>query len=404
MNARILFSEGSSLTAREFLSVLGPAGHHIEIVDPNPACICRFSRWTKHVHRCPPAGIAPLDYLKTVSGILAAGTFDVLLATHEQAWLFAVAGTSLNSHVPVAVASAEAFSRVESKLEFARLLDELKLPQPEWRVVESAEEFANWPTPFFLKAPFSTAGIGVRYVPLISDGKKAFDSVLTVARGGPIMVQSAAKGEYAQVQAMFDHGHLVAVHTSAQTKVGIGQSAAARIGVDHPFARRDIGILGEHLGWHGGLTIDYMFSGRDHVYIECNPRTVEPANAAASGINFPELQIALSLGEKVAGLRVGHPGIRTHGLLAILLGTAAYRNTRRAVFAEVLRLLAHRGAYKSSRECLTPVIHDLPSLIPLAVVTTCALLLPRSAGRLARAAVKNYSITSETMKRLDSRF
>jgi hypothetical protein len=39
MCARVLFSEGSSLTAREFLSVLGPAGHHIEVLDPNPACI-----------------------------------------------------------------------------------------------------------------------------------------------------------------------------------------------------------------------------------------------------------------------------------------------------------------------------------------------------------------------------
>jgi hypothetical protein len=39
----VLFSEGSSLTAREFVSVLGPDGHHIEVLDPNPACICRFS-------------------------------------------------------------------------------------------------------------------------------------------------------------------------------------------------------------------------------------------------------------------------------------------------------------------------------------------------------------------------
>jgi hypothetical protein len=44
MGLKILFSEGSSLTAREFLSVLGPRGHWIEVVDSNPLCICRFSR------------------------------------------------------------------------------------------------------------------------------------------------------------------------------------------------------------------------------------------------------------------------------------------------------------------------------------------------------------------------
>jgi hypothetical protein len=72
------------LTAREFLSVLGRAGHHIEIVDPNPACICRFSRWTRGVHRCPAAGLDPIGYLAAVKTLLAEGAFDVLLPTHEQ--------------------------------------------------------------------------------------------------------------------------------------------------------------------------------------------------------------------------------------------------------------------------------------------------------------------------------
>lgn len=88
---KVLFSEGSSLTAREFLSVLGPSGHRIEIVDQNPTCICRFSRWTKRVHHCPPPGTDPLGYLEVVNDLLADGTFDILLPTHEQAWLFAVA-------------------------------------------------------------------------------------------------------------------------------------------------------------------------------------------------------------------------------------------------------------------------------------------------------------------------
>lgn len=403
MNARILFSEGSSLTAREFLSVLGPAGHHIEIVDPNPSCICRFSRWTKRVHQCPPAGSDPLGYLETVNSLLAGGAFDVLLPTHEQAWLFAAVGARLEPQGRIAVASAEAFSRVESKLEFARLLDELKLPQPRWKVVESTEQIADWPTPFYLKAPFSTAGMGVRRVAQARDTKEALKSVLSVA-DGPVMIQSAAEGEYAQVQALFDRGRLIAVHTSIQAAVGIGPSAAARMGVDHPFARHDIAILGEHLSWHGGLTMDYLFRDGDHAYIECNPRTVEPANAAASGVNLPELQLALSLGEKIDGLRIGRPGVRTHGSLAILLGTAAYRGTRKAVIAEMLRLIAHQGSYKASRECLTPVLHDFPSLIPLAMVATRVLLLPHSAKQLAAAAVRNYSITCETIERIGASF
>src|SRR5262249_41052543 len=154
----------------------------------------------------------------------------------------------------------------------------------------------------------------------------------------PLLIQSAADREYAQVQGVFDRGRLAAVHTSTQTAVGIGPSAAGRVGGDHPLARHDIAVLGERLGWHGGLTLDYLFRGGDPRGIECNPRTVEPANAAASGANLPEAQLALSLGEAVDGLQIGRPGIRTHSALAIVLGTAAYAGTRQAVAHELLRL------------------------------------------------------------------
>ncbi len=396
--ASILFSEGSSLTAREFLSVLGPAGHHIEIVDPDPACICRFSRWTKRVHRCPPAAKDPLGYLKVVNDLLATGAFDVLLPTHEQAWLFAVGRSRLGQGVRIAIASAEAFSRVQSKIEFARLLDEAGLPQPKWQVVDVPGKLTGWATPFYLKTSFSTAGSGVRKVTNSLDATRAWESLHSAEHGGPIMVQAAADGEYAQVQALFDRGRLVAVHTSTQTAVGIGPSAAGRVGIDHAFARHDVAVLGNRLRWHGGLTLDYMFRGEDHLYIECNPRTVEPGNAAASGVNLPELQLALSREEEIAGLRVGRPGVRTHSSLAVLLGTAAYVKTRKAVLGEFVRLIAHRGPYKGSRDCLTPVPHDLPSLVPLAIVAARALLSPPLAVRLAGETVTRYSMTADAIQ------
>src|SRR5262249_27856226 len=161
---KILFSEGSSLTAREFLSVLGPCGHWIEVVDSNPACICRFTRCTKRAHRCAPPATDPLGYLAAVKPLPADGSFDLPLPTHEQAWLFAVARRALNPHARIAVASADAFSRVQSKIEFARLLDEVGLPQPKWALVDSPDQLAAWQPPFYLKAPFSTAGGRVRWL------------------------------------------------------------------------------------------------------------------------------------------------------------------------------------------------------------------------------------------------
>jgi hypothetical protein len=400
VGARILFSEGSSLTAREFLSVLGPAGHHIEIVDPSRICICRFSRWTRRVHQCPAPGTDPLAYLNAVNRLIAAGTFDAVLPTHEQAWLFAAGRARLDPAARVAVASADAFMRVQSKIEFARLLDNLGLPQPRWRLVHSPDDAVGWQTPFYLKAPFSTAGRGIRRVTKAADLQGAFESLRPAANGGPLMVQAAACGQYAQVQALFDHGRLLAAHTSVQTAVGIGPSAAGRVSVDHDFARREIALLGEHLGWHGGLTLDYLFRGADHAYIECNPRTVEPANAAASGVNLPEMQVALSLGEHVNQAPAGRTGIRTHSSLAILLGTAAYVGTRGAVLSEALRLVLQRGPYAESREALTPILRDTASAIPLASAAARVLLRPRSAERLAGAAVGAYSVTPEAIKQV----
>jgi len=215
-----LFSEGSSLTSTRISECVGTGSHHIEVVDPNPLCVCRFSRWTKRVHRCPRASSDPLGYLETINRLLAAGSFDVLLPTHEQAWLLAAGRTQLAPDAPIAIASPEAFSRVQSKIEFARLLGELNLPQPRWRLAERAEELADWPTPFYLKAPFSTPGRGVRRVTRPTDAQKAFEPLLAIADGGPLMVQSAADGEYAQVQALFDRERLVAEHTSHSNSRG----------------------------------------------------------------------------------------------------------------------------------------------------------------------------------------
>jgi hypothetical protein len=399
ISARVLFSEGSSLTAREFVSVLRPAGHHIEVLDPNPACICRFSRWVKRVHRCPAPGTDPLGYLDAINALLARRAFDVLLPTHEQAWLFAVAKPRLDPAAHVAVAAPEAFSRVQSKIEFARLLDDTRLPQPQWGLVESTEELARWEPPYYLKAPFSTAGVGVRRVTNTGEAHDAFLALRASPGDGPLMVQAAAQGEYAQVQALFDHGRVVAAHESIQTAVDIGPSAAGRVSVQHPFARREVAYLGNRLAWHGGLTLDYFFGDRQHFYIECNPRTVEPANAVSSGVDLPALQIEVSLGRHPDEVPPGRAGVRTHSSPAILLGTAAYRGTRTAVLSEALQLALHRGPYRHSRERLTPFLHDVPSVIPLAVVGARVMLGPGSAQRLASATVSAYSVTPEAIER-----
>src|SRR5262249_18370335 len=248
------------------------------------------------IHRCPRSGTDPLGYVKVVNQVVAERRIDVVLPTHEQAWLLAAARPLLGA-VPLAVAEAASFERVQSKIEFARLLDELGLSQPRWRLVRGHGDLDDLPFPYWLKSAFSTAGRGVR---LVSDEQSRAQAERELLEQGsaPVMAQEPASGQYGQVQGLFDRGRLVAAHTSVQTGIGIGPSAAARLSVDHPIPRRDIARLGEALAWHGGLTLDYLHQQGQPTYIECNPRTVEPGNAAASGVNLPELQVRLTMGER----------------------------------------------------------------------------------------------------------
>jgi hypothetical protein len=370
----------------------------VEALDPDPLCIARFSRWTRKIHRCPGSGADPLGYLDVVKQVVAERGIEVVLPTHEQAWLFAAAAESL-SGVPVAVAEVGSFGRVQSKIEFAYLLDELGLSQPRWQPVHDDRELEPLPLPYWLKSAFSTAGGGVR---LVTDERaRATAARELLGTSGAVMAQQPARGQYGQVQGLFDRGRPIALHTSVQTGIGIGPSAAARLSVDHPIPRRDIATLGEALTWHGGLTLDYLHERGKPSYIECNPRTVEPGNAAASGVNIPELQVRLTLGNSsTAPPRTGRAGVRTHGTIALVLGAAAYGGTRRAVIGELVRAIARRGCYHASAEQLTPVIEDPPSAAALAFVIGRALGSPRQATGVAGRAVARYSITPKTIDTL----
>ena len=384
---RILLSEGSSLTAREFITALGSSGHQLEVLDPDSLCLARWSRWVRRIHRCPPAGTDPAGYLDAVSRILDSNRYDVLLPTHEHAWLFSIVRERLGARVGLAVAHPTSFARVESKIEFAKLLDEVGLPQPAWSLV--SDELRSWTYPTYIKAAFSTAGRGVRLVHNDLERSQALGELTRLS--SELMVQAPMIGEYCQVQALFDHGKLIASHSSQQRAVGVGGSAAARISVDHEQPRHDVQKLGAYLNWHGGLTLDYLFDGTHPSYIECNPRTVEPGNAVASGVDIPELQVRLSAGLPISPSPPGRLGVRTHGLIAVLLGSAG-RGGRRGIFAQAARAALGREEFKDSAEQLTPIVRDPLSAIPALVVLSRLLVSPRAADTIARRAVSAYSV------------
>ena len=114
-------SEGSSTSAREAITILGLAGHHVEVCDPSLWCLARYSRFVRKFHRCPGLRTDPAGYLRFVENLLAAQHFDVLLPTHEQGFLFARVAGRLKDRVGLALPDFDSYRTVHSKAGFSRL-------------------------------------------------------------------------------------------------------------------------------------------------------------------------------------------------------------------------------------------------------------------------------------------
>ena len=436
----MLLSEGSSLTAREFVAVLGARGIDIEVASPTRRPLASFSRWCRAVRPVPAPGDDPVGYLRALDALLAAGRCTALLATHEQAWLLA-AGERYLPHARgrLAVAGAGAFERVQSKISFAALCDELGIPQPAWHEVGCEADLDRVGYPVWVKAAYSTAGRGVRRAATRAEAVSAWRALGGAGTAGTaggigtagasddsgrdspggaragatgrtpertpvkVMVQAPAAGAYRQVAALFDRGRLIAAACSQRIGLGAGGSAAARLSVADPGAVDAVVRLGRELEWHGGLTCDYFADrGGRRLFIECNPRTTEPGNAAAAGVDLPSLTIALATGGPLPRAPlIARAGVRTRSTMALALGAAETRGTRRAVVGALGRALGGRGPLRGSREVLTPVLRDPPGLVPALVAVGAVLVRPGAVADLAGDAVGAYAITPATIARLN---
>src|ERR1700761_1615905 len=158
MPLRVLLSEGSSTSAREAVTILGLAGHHVEICDPSPWCLARFSRFVRKFHRCPGLRDDPAGYLAFVETLLEAGRFDVLLPTHEQGFLFARVAGRLQRCAGLGLPAFESYRIAHGKAPFSRLLDELALLQPKTVIVNSESDLrAAVRFPAVIKTSLGTA-------------------------------------------------------------------------------------------------------------------------------------------------------------------------------------------------------------------------------------------------------
>ena len=394
---RILLSEGSSLSARQAISILGPTGALIDICDPDPLCLGRFSRFVQAWHRCPRWNVDPRGYLQFLAGRLDAERYDVLLVVHDQAFLLARFRADLGRRVGLALPDFASLERLQSKAEFLRVLDELGLPHPPTVVVRTRDELiASGKPPCYIKLSHSTAGSGVwrlsdrGEMPALADRLEAAG---LLDGHHEVLVQQPAPGTLRVIQSVYQRGRLVGAHCSEARAQGVGGSAWARESVLDPQVIEHLTALGAHLQWHGGLCMDYLHdpeTGR-HSYIDANPRPGEPFNAYLSGLNLSQRLVQVSLDQQIPPQPTPRSGVRTHTVVMSLMALAHEGASRRRLLTELRRAWAHHAPYDASQDEITRPREDPPSLIPAVYLTLRLLLNPSAARSIVARTVDNYS-------------
>jgi len=408
---RVLVSEGNSTSAREAITILGRSGHLIEVCDPSPYCLVRFSRFVDRFHRCPGLRDDPAGFLSFVERLLAARHFDVLLPTHEQGFLFARARQRLEGRVGLALPSFASYRTVHGKAGFSRLLDRLGLPQPATAIVKSERELRDAIRfPCLVKTSVGTASRGIWLVRDDNDLEGVLQDLNTQglsangAFADEVLVQDLIAGTTEKAQSVFCRGQLIGFHAYRQMAAGAGGGEAIKQSVSRPQVRAHLATIGQELAWHGALSVDYLLpdEGATPRLIDCNPRLVEPMSAYLAGVDLVGLLLRVSQGEAPTAAAESREGVRTHLAMQALLGCASRGGTRRDVIRECWRLLTGSGPYADSIEELTPVRLDWISAVPVAMIVISLLIAPKLAVTLARGGWGAHLLDVKSVKLIES--
>ena len=397
---KILLSDGSGLTARQVAGRLAESGHQVEVLSPDGLCLCRFTRHVRRVHRVPGYGADPLGWLDAALAVYRAGGFDVLFPTQEQvAALAHSAGRLEAGGIRTAVPPFEAVRAVQDKVSASATLGALGIPQPPTAFLGSADELRAWPSlPVFVKVPIGTATTGVRRIGSAAALRRAaaeLEAAGAFAGGAGVVAQEPAAGPLVMAQSVFAGGDMVAAHANLRVREGAGGGASHKRGLDHPAeVIKHLEALGRSLRWHGGLSADAILTGTGGpVFIDVNPRLVEPGNAWRSGVDLTGALLDVARAGRPEAQPPGRPGVATHQLLLAVLGAGAGGRGRHGVAAEILAALAHAGSYRGSTEELTPVRGDPLAAMPVVVAATAMLIRPALWRRLTSGSVADYALT-----------
>lgn len=403
----VLITEGSSGSAKETLYCIGEK-YDIDFLDPSLFCQCRFTRFKRNAIRCPRFASEPDQYLRFLIKTVRKNDYDVLFPVHEHIYLLAKVRERIEREVAVALPDFGMLQSMQSKSEFVRKLNSLNIPVPKTEIVSEFGELSGFDEyPCYVKLAHSTGGMGVAFIRdrnELTDLQVRFEREHRLATGSEILVQQPAPGIMCVVQAVFQHGRLIAAHCAESLARGVGGGQGLRVSASHPNVVRYVRKLGQRIQWHGAMFLEYFYDPNtgQPLFIECNPRIGETLNAKLCGINLSDLVVRISLGEVLEP--VDHPvqeGVRSYSDFFLLLHQAIQGANRRTILQEAFSMMTGRGRYQGGVPEITHPKEDPLSLIPALATLGKMLVNPSSAGDIVSGTVGNYSLPQSGVDKID---
>lgn len=321
----------------------------------------------------------------------------MLLPTQEQvAVLSCAAGRLRQAGVVTAVPPFDALRQVQDKLAAAATLTRLRIPQPLSRVIATPKAFAAWDDfPVFLRTPIGTATSGVRRVASARELGDLASSWTAALKAGGLLGQSPVEGRLVMIQSIFNDGELLAFHAAARVREGASGGASHKESVALPTSRDHLARLGKELAWHGALSADVILGPDGPVFIDINPRLIEPVNALRSGVDLVATLLDVARSVPPEPQPTASAGVRSHQLLLAVLGSAQHDGKRRRIIGELLSALRRRDLYRDSIEELTPVQRDPLAAGLIAVTAAATIIRPQAWKSFAAGSIAAYALTPE---------
>ena len=195
------------------------------------------------------------------------------------------------------------------------------------------------------------------------------------------------------VQSVFDGGSLAASHANLRVRLGANGGASHKRGTDHEEIRAHLVTLGTDLGWHGALSADVILTAEGPMFIDLNPRLVEPVNAWRSGVDLVGALLEVAVGGRPAPQSPGPSGQRTHQTVLAVLGAAQTGRGRRGIAGELISAARHTGDYEDSVEEMTPWRGDRRAAVPLIAAAAATLVRPAWWQWFVSGSVAAYALT-----------